>query len=116
LIQSNLSEKYPQGEYPLKESGPSAYGEIVHGFEGLRKVARAVDVPKTVACYRYFGGWADTVWVNCYNVMDTRSPFGAFKQSGIGLELGRVRTPAIHPGEGGHRQALTMTDREHLGT
>ncbi len=31
---------------------------------------------------------AGTVWVNCYNVMDTRAPFGGFKQSGIGRELG----------------------------
>ncbi len=29
-----------------------------------------------------------TVWVNCYNVLDTRAPFGGFKQSGIGRELG----------------------------
>ena len=31
---------------------------------------------------------AGTVWVNCYNVIDIRSPFGGFKQSGIGRELG----------------------------
>ncbi len=31
---------------------------------------------------------AGTVWVNCYNVLDTRVPFGGFKQSGIGRELG----------------------------
>jgi aldehyde dehydrogenase (NAD+) len=31
---------------------------------------------------------AGTVWVNCYNVIDTRAPFGGFKQSGIGRELG----------------------------
>ena len=31
---------------------------------------------------------AGTVWVNCYNIMDTRAPFGGFKQSGIGRELG----------------------------
>jgi aldehyde dehydrogenase (NAD+) len=31
---------------------------------------------------------AGTVWVNCYNVLDSRSPFGGFKQSGIGRELG----------------------------
>ncbi len=31
---------------------------------------------------------AGTVWVNCYNVLDTRAPFGGFKQSGIGRELG----------------------------
>src|ERR1700733_11488606 len=29
-----------------------------------------------------------TVWVNCYNVLDTAAPFGGFKQSGIGRELG----------------------------
>jgi aldehyde dehydrogenase (NAD+) len=31
---------------------------------------------------------AGTVWVNCYNVLDNRAPFGGFKQSGIGRELG----------------------------
>ncbi len=31
---------------------------------------------------------AGTVWVNCYNVLDYRAPFGGFKQSGIGRELG----------------------------
>jgi aldehyde dehydrogenase (NAD+) len=31
---------------------------------------------------------AGTVWVNCYNVLDTRAPFGGFKLSGIGRELG----------------------------
>jgi aldehyde dehydrogenase (NAD+) len=31
---------------------------------------------------------AGTLWVNCYNVLDTRAPFGGYKQSGIGRELG----------------------------
>ncbi len=31
---------------------------------------------------------AGTVWVNCYNILDARAPFGGFKQSGIGRELG----------------------------
>jgi aldehyde dehydrogenase (NAD+) len=32
---------------------------------------------------------AGTVWVNCYNVFDVVSPFGGYKQSGYGRELGR---------------------------
>ena len=31
---------------------------------------------------------AGTVWVNCYDVLDAAAPFGGFKQSGIGRELG----------------------------
>jgi aldehyde dehydrogenase (NAD+) len=31
---------------------------------------------------------AGTVWVNCYNVFDTAAPFGGFKMSGQGRELG----------------------------
>jgi acyl-CoA reductase-like NAD-dependent aldehyde dehydrogenase len=33
---------------------------------------------------------AGTVWVNCYNVFDPVSPFGGYKQSGYGRELGRT--------------------------
>jgi len=32
---------------------------------------------------------AGTVWVNCYNVFDPVSPFGGYKESGYGRELGR---------------------------
>ena len=31
---------------------------------------------------------AGTVWVNCYDVLDAAAPFGGFKRSGIGRELG----------------------------
>lgn len=31
---------------------------------------------------------AGTVWINCYNVFDAASPFGGYKQSGIGREMG----------------------------
>ena len=31
---------------------------------------------------------AGTVWVNCFDVFDAGAPFGGFKQSGIGRELG----------------------------
>jgi aldehyde dehydrogenase (NAD+)/phenylacetaldehyde dehydrogenase len=32
---------------------------------------------------------AGTVWVNTYNVYDTAAPFGGYKQSGFGREMGR---------------------------
>ncbi|HEV3386386.1 MAG TPA: aldehyde dehydrogenase family protein [Gemmata sp.] len=32
---------------------------------------------------------AGTVWVNCYDVFDASAPFGGFKMSGIGRELGQ---------------------------
>jgi len=36
---------------------------------------------------------AGTVWVNCVNQLNTQVPFGGFKQSGIGRELGEY---ALH--------------------
>src|SRR6185295_9526218 len=49
---------------------------------------------------------AGTVWVNCYDVFDTAAPFGGFKMSGIGRELGEyalqnyteVKSVFIHVG------------------
>lgn len=32
---------------------------------------------------------AGTVWVNSHNMVDPNMPFGGFKQSGFGLEMGR---------------------------
>jgi len=47
---------------------------------------------------------AGTVWVNCYDAFHAAAPFGGFKQSGIGRELGEyglrqyteVKTVTIH--------------------
>jgi aldehyde dehydrogenase (NAD+) len=44
------------------------------------------DIKKALAVAN--GVRAGTVWVNCYNVIDIRAPFGGYKQSGIGRELG----------------------------
>jgi phenylacetaldehyde dehydrogenase len=33
---------------------------------------------------------AGTVWINCYNVFDAASPFGGYKQSGFGREMGKA--------------------------
>jgi aldehyde dehydrogenase (NAD+) len=45
-----------------------------------RDVARAHEVAGRLR--------AGTVWVNCYDVFDAAAPFGGFKQSGFGRELG----------------------------
>jgi phenylacetaldehyde dehydrogenase len=33
---------------------------------------------------------AGTVWVNCHSMLDASLPFGGYKQSGIGREMGRA--------------------------
>ena len=33
---------------------------------------------------------AGTVWINTYNLYDSAAPFGGFKQSGYGRDLGRI--------------------------
>ena len=56
---------------------------------------------------------AGTVWVNCYNVLDTAAPFGGFKQSGIGRELGEyglqqyTEVKTVHGGSVRPRAGLT---------
>ena len=50
---------------------------------------------------------AGTVWVNCYDVFDAAAPFGGYKMSGIGRELGEyslenyteVKTVTVKLGE-----------------
>ena len=37
---------------------------------------------------------AGSVWVNCYNAVSPMAPFGGFKQSGVGRELGRYGVEA----------------------
>jgi aldehyde dehydrogenase (NAD+) len=53
---------------------------------GLAAAVWTRDIKKALAVSN--GVRAGTVWVNCYNVIDTRAPFGGFKQSGVGRELG----------------------------
>ncbi len=44
---------------------------------------------------------AGTVWVNCYDVFDAAAPFGGFKMSGMGRELGEARPGRLHRDEDG---------------
>jgi aldehyde dehydrogenase (NAD+) len=48
---------------------------------------------------------AGTVWVNCYNIVDPAAPFGGFKMSGIGRELGAQALAA-------YTETKTVTIRE----
>jgi len=49
---------------------------------------------------------AGTVWINCFNVVDAAAPFGGFKMSGLGRELGEkaldnyteTKTVTVHLG------------------
>ena len=62
----------------IRQANDSVYGLAAAVFS--RDVSRAIGVAHKLH--------AGTVWVNCYNKLNNQMPFGGFKQSGIGRELG----------------------------
>ncbi len=49
---------------------------------------------------------AGTVWINCYNVFDAALPFGGYKQSGWGREMGHEVLEHVHRSEDRLRRDL----------
>jgi aldehyde dehydrogenase (NAD+) len=62
----------------IRQANQTVYGLAAGVW--TRDVAKAHSVAAAIQ--------AGTVWVNCYNVLDPRAPFGGFKQSGNTRELG----------------------------
>ena len=70
--------KFHDDEDIIRQANDSIYGLAAAVFS--RDISRAVGVAHKLH--------AGTVWVNCYNKLNNQMPFGGFKQSGIGRELG----------------------------
>jgi len=62
----------------IRQANDTVYGLAAAVFS--RDISRALDTAHKLH--------AGTVWVNCYNQLHSNVPFGGFKQSGIGRELG----------------------------
>ncbi len=61
---------------------------IRRGNQTYYGLAAAVWTRDIAKAHRLSSACAGTVWINCYDVFDAAAPFGGFKMSGIGRELG----------------------------
>ncbi|GAA6027424.1 hypothetical protein JCM8097_007854 [Rhodosporidiobolus ruineniae] len=79
-------QKFKDEDEVVKKGNDTMYGLAAAVF--TRDVSRAFQVANRIQ--------AGTVWVNCYNQLTSQVPFGGYKQSGIGRELGEYALKAIH--------------------
>ncbi|KAL4063401.1 aldehyde dehydrogenase domain-containing protein [Scleroderma yunnanense] len=70
--------KFKDEDDVLRQSNDSVYGLAAAVF--TKDLHRALTTAHKLK--------AGTVWINCYNQLNAHVPFGGFKQSGIGRELG----------------------------
>ena len=71
--------------YGLRDDIPAGRARRGHTTYGLGAGIWTKDIPNAHALAKLRAG---TVWINCYNVFDASLPFGGYKQSGWGREMG----------------------------
>ena len=70
--------KFQDLDEVIKRANATMYGLVAGVW--TRDINKALAIANKVR--------AGTIWVNCYDALDPAAPFGGFKQSGIGRELG----------------------------
>jgi aldehyde dehydrogenase (NAD+) len=70
--------KYDRLSDAIRQANDTVYGLAAGVWS--RSMERAIEVAKQLR--------AGTVWINDYHIINAEAPFGGYKQSGIGRELG----------------------------
>jgi len=71
-------QKFKTVDEVIKRANKNTYG--LAGAVFTQSLDRATYISNSLR--------AGTVWINCYDALDCQSPFGGYKMSGIGRELG----------------------------
>jgi aldehyde dehydrogenase (NAD+) len=73
-----VCHRFKDHEELIRVANDSVYGLAAAVFS--RDISRALETAHALQ--------AGTVWVNCYNQLNPQVPFGGYKTSGIGREMG----------------------------
>jgi phenylacetaldehyde dehydrogenase len=73
---------------PFKDAADAVVREANDTIYGLAAGIWTRDISKAHALAAKLK--AGTVWINCYNIFDAALPFGGYKQSGWGREMGEA--------------------------